>query len=332
MRVLTRADVASVLTIDDTIAAVEEGFRQLALGTVQMPQRAATPIPPHNGLHLSMPAYVGGDPAGGDPGTLTIKIVTVYPDNPAKHDLPMIQGMLLLYDAATGELLAMMDAEHLTAMRTGASSGVATKYMAREDARVVTLFGAGAQAGPQLEAVCAVRPIKQVYVVTRSGAKDAAFCAEMRARLGIPVTPATDARAAVEAADVICAATNAQTPVFGGAWLRPGVHVNAVGAYMSTMRELDTTTVQRARVIVDHRRAALAEAGDLVIPLRAGEIAETHIAGELGQVVLGEIPGRTDADAITLFKSVGLAMQDAMTAARVYARAVEAGIGAEVEL
>jgi alanine dehydrogenase len=332
MLVLTRADVESVLTIEETVAAVEEGFRQLALGTVEMPQRAATSIPPHNGLHLSMPAYVGGDPAGDDPGTLTIKIVTVYPENPAKHGLPMIQGMLLLFDAATGALLAMMDAEHLTAMRTGASSGVATKYMARQDARVVTLFGAGAQAGPQLEAVCAVRPIEQVYVVTRSGAKDAAFCGEMAERLGIPVAPAGDARAAVQAADVICAATNAQTPVFDGAWLRPGTHINAVGAYTSTMRELDTTTVQRARLIVDHRRAAMAEAGDVVIPLRAGEIEEAHIAGELGQVVLGEVPGRTSADEITLFKSVGLAMQDAMTAARVYARAVAAGIGARVEL
>ena len=154
MLILTRQHVEELLTMSATIDAVEDAFRQLALGNVVMPQRVATLIDPHQGIHLSMPAFVGGDP-----GTLSIKIVTVYGNNPARYGLPTIQGMLLLHDASSGKLLALMDAEQLTAMRTGAASGVATKHLARADATTLTLFGAGAQAETQLAAVCAVRAI-----------------------------------------------------------------------------------------------------------------------------------------------------------------------------
>lgn len=325
MLVLTQTDVEQVLTIDTAIAAVEEGFRHLAGGEVVMPQRAATLVAPHNGLHLSMPAYVGGTS-----DTLSIKIVTVYGDNPAHHGLPMIQGVVLLYAAETGELLAMMDAEYLTAMRTGASGGVAAKYLARQDAAVVTLFGAGAQAGAQLAAVCAVRPIERAFVVTRSGTKDAEFCLAMENRLGVEVRPARDVRAAVEAADVICTATSSKTPVFNGNWLQDGTHINAVGAYTTAMRELDTSTVDRARLFVDQHTAAQAEAGDIMIPIERGELTYATVAGELGDVILGRMPGRENDAQITAFKSVGLAMQDATTAARVYAAAVEAGLGVQV--
>lgn len=327
MLVLTRADVESLLTMDDAIAAVEEGFRQLALGNVTMPQRAATPIARHGGLHLSMPAYVDGDP-----GTLTIKIITVYADNPAKHGLPMIQGVLMLYAAETGELLAMMDAEHLTAMRTGAASGVAAKYLAREDAAVVTIFGAGAQAGAQLAAMCAVRPVERAYVVTKSGRRDAEFCKQVEAALAIEALPAADVPAAVGSSQIICTATTATTPVINSRWLPDGVHINAVGAYTSTMRELDTETIRRARVFVDHHIAAKTEAGDILIPIGEGKLAYEHVAGELGELILGKVAGRIEPTDITLFKSVGLAMQDAVTAATVYARAVESGAGQEVDL
>lgn len=330
MLILSRHDVESLLTMPDTIAAVEEGFRQLYLGHVEMPQRLATRIETHNGLHLSMPAFVGGDP--GASGTLTIKVVTVYGDNRARYGLPTIHGVLLLHDARTGRPVALMDAEHLTAMRTGAASGVATKHMARHDASVVTLFGAGAQAGPQLMAVCAVRPIRQIYVVTHSGARDAAFSTEMAQLLGVPVTPAHDVRAAVEAADIICTATNSSNPLFDGNWLAEGVHINAVGSYMRTMRELDTTTVRRSRLIVDHPQAAQTEAGEIVIPMASGELPADHVAGALGAVVAGALPGRTSSAEITLFKSVGLAMQDAMTAAIVYNHALEQERGQEIAL
>ncbi len=328
MLILTRHDVEALLTMPDAIAAVEAGFRQLAAGAVEMPQRLATVIAPHNGIHLSMPAFVAGDPAAGDPGTLTIKIVTVYNDNRASYDLPTIHGVLLLHDARTGKPLALMDAEHLTAMRTGAVSGVATRWLARPDASVATLFGAGIQAATQLLAMAAVRPLRAVQVVALGDIS--AFCAQMTAQLGIPVTPVANTRAAVEAADLICTATNSPTPLFDGAWLRPGTHINAIGAYTKTTRELDTEAIRRSRVLVDRRQAAQVEAGDLVIPMQEGVIGPDHVAGELAELVTGGITGRRTPQEITLFKSVGLALQDAVTAALVYRRAVAQGIGQEV--
>jgi len=330
MLILTRHDVEALLTMPDAIAAVEAGFRQLAAGAVEMPQRLATMIAPHNGIHLAMPAFVAGDPATGDPGTLSIKVVTVYNDNRARYDLPTIHAVLLLHDARTGQALALMDAEHLTAMRTGAVSGVATRWMARPDASVVTIFGAGVQAATQLLGMAAVCPLRQVHVVALGDIN--AFCTQMTAQLGIPVTPAADTRAAVEAADLICTATNSPTPLFDGAWLQPGTHINAIGAYTKTMRELDSETVRRSRVIVDRRQAAQVEAGDIVIPTQEGVIGPDHVAGELAEVVTDAVPGRTTPQEITLFKSVGLALQDAVTAGLVYRLAVEQGIGQEVAL
>ena len=333
MLILARHDIEALLTMPATIAAVEDSFRRLAAGQVVMAQRIATPIAPHNGLHLSMPAFVAAaDGVTEGDGVLSIKVVTIFGDNLPRHGQPTIQGVLLLHDARTGAAVALMDAEHLTAMRTGASAGVATKYLARDDAATVTLFGAGAQAGPQLQAVCAVRPIRRAYVVTRTGRRDAEFCAQMAALLGIEVTPERDVRAAVEAADVICTATDSHTPLFPGEWLRPGVHINAVGAYTRTMRELDGVTMARARVVVDHLPAAMAEAGDVLLAQAEGAISADHVAGSLGQVVTGEIAARTAPDEITVFKSVGLAMQDAVTAAWVYRAALAQGMGQQVEL
>ncbi len=327
MLILSRSHVESLLSMEEAIAAVEEGFRQLALGQVTMPQRAATPVEPHQGLHLSMPAYVGGPV-----DALSVKLVTVYPENPARFGLPTSQGVILLHDAHTGQILALVDAEHLTAMRTGAASGVATRYLARQDARHVAIFGAGPQAAAQLEAMCAVRPIERAFVITRTGRRNAAFCTRMARRLGIEVLPCHDARAAVESADIICTATNSAIPLFNGNWLVGGTHINAVGAYTTAMRELDTTTVRRSRVFVDHHPAAQAEAGDIMIPVANGEIGYDHVAGELGDVLLGRVPGRTGDDAITLFKSVGLAVQDAVTVARVYQIALAQGVGQDIFL
>lgn len=331
MLILSRHDVEALLTMEDALGAVEEGFRQLALGTVAMPQRPATTVAPHNGLHLAMPAYVGGDV-----DALTVKIVTVYGENLPKYNLPTIQGVLLVHDARTGQVLALLDAEHLTATRTGAASGVATNYLARADAATVTLFGAGALGPGQLTAVCAVRPIERAYLITRSGAKDADFCTQISKQLGIDVHATggspQGAQHAIEQSDIICTATNSPTPLFDGNWLKPGAHINAVGAYTSKMRELDTTTIQRSRVFVDRHEAARAEAGDLCIPIANGELTYEHVAGELGEVIAGTLPGRTGDDEITLFKSVGLALQDAVTAKRIYLAAIAQKIGTEVTL
>lgn len=327
MLVLTRSDVEALLTMPETIEAVENGFRRYAAGDVVMPQRMATAIEPYQGIYLTMPCFVGGDP-----GTVTVKVVAIYGENPARFGLPALQGLLLLYDAATGKALALIDAEQVTAMRTGAVSGVATKYLARGDARTVTLFGAGPQARAQLEAVCAVRDIRRCLLVTRSGAHDAEFVQTMGAKLGIAVTPLRDVRAAVEQADILCTATNSVRPLFEGAWLRPGTHINAVGSFTARMCELDPATVRRSRVFVDSHTAAQIEAGEIVQAIAAGVIAYSHVAGDLGSLLQGNVAGRTSESEITLFKSVGLGLQDTVTAARVYAQALAKGVGQAVEL
>lgn len=327
MLILNRHDVESLLTIQAAISAVEEGFAQLSAGNVVMPQRLVTPISHYNGLHLSMPAFVDGAESA-----LIVKIITVYGDNPAQYGLPTIQGVLLLYEATTGRLLAMIEAEHLTALRTGAASGVAAKHLARPDAATLLLFGAGALAPCQLAAVCAVRPIQRIFVISRSGAKDSAFCQQMRRELSIEVTAMRNAEEAVRQADIICTATTATTPLFDGQWLKPGVHINGVGSYTAKMRELDSTAIRRARLFVDRRQAAQSEAGDILIPLAEGVITLEHVAGELGEVINGDVVGRSSSEQITLFKSVGTAMQDAVTAALAYKRAREQGAGQEAAL
>jgi len=323
---LTRADIQSFLTIKDAMEAVEEAFRQLALGTVDMPQRPVIRVPEHHGVVLFMPALIGGM------GALGMKVVTVYPDNPQKYDLPTVLGLILLNDPATGKVVAIMDGGFITAMRTGAVSGVATKYMARPDAKVAGIFGAGVQARTQLLALAEARALERAVVYDMIPEQRDRFATEMSDRLGIPVEPAGEPRAAVEGSDVIATATSSRTPIFDGNWVAPGTHINGIGSHAPDMRELDTTIVKKARVIVDLREAALAEAGDLMIPIEEGAITADHIAGELGQVVAGQVPGRTSPDEITLFKSEGLAIQDVSVATKVYQMAQERGIGQQVTI
>ena len=325
---LTRRDVESVLTMKEAITAVEEGFRQLALGNVSMPQRPVIRIPEYHGLYLGMPAYVGGV---GDGGSLALKVVTVYPDNPDKFGLPTTIGTLLLNDPRSGALVAIMDAGFLTAMRTGAASGVATKYLAREDARSVGVFGAGVQARTQLMAVCEVRAIERAVVYDPWQEGRIKYAAEMSERLSIPVEPTDDPRACVEN-DVIVAASSSRSPIFEGAWLAAGTHINGIGSHSPDARELDTEIVRRSKVVPDYAPACLAEAGDLILPIQEGAITEDHIHASLGEVVAGQKAGRESADEITLFKAVGLAVQDAVTATRVYELAQAAGVGATIEI
>ena len=325
---LTRKDVEQVLTMKDAVAAVEEGFRQLALGNVIMPQRTAIRISQHHGIHLGMPAYVGGE---GDGGSLALKVVTVYPDNPSKYGMPTTIGTLLLNDPRTGALVAIMDAGFLTAMRTGAVSGVATKYLAREDARSVGVFGAGVQARAQLLAMCEVRPIERVSVFDPWQEGRDKFASDMSAQLSIPVEPTGDPRVCVDN-DIVVAASSSSEPIFDGAWLAPGTHINGIGSHSPNARELDTVTIQRATVVPDLAAACLVEAGDLIIPIQEGAFTEDQIHASLGEIVAGIKPGRESDDEITLFKSVGLAVQDAATAAQVYDLARAAGVGVEIEI
>jgi ornithine cyclodeaminase/alanine dehydrogenase len=321
---LSKKDVAALLTIDDAITVVEEAFRQLALGEVTMPQRTTIRLPKHHGLQLGMPAYIGGSV-----DALALKVVTVYPENPSKHALPTTIGVLLLNDPATGQPLAVMDAGFLTAVRTGAVSGVATKHLARKRARTVGVFGAGVMARWQLAAVSTVRAIESAVVYDKDPARAAAYAAEMAARLGKPVTPVDHPKKAVEGQDVLVVATTATEPVFDGNWLSPGQHVNAVGSHSPAARELDSAAIVRSHVFPDHIEACLAEAGDILIPLKEGAIRHDHLRASLGDVIAGLKAGRRADDEITLFKSVGLAIQDVATASLVYQRARRGNVGVE---
>jgi ornithine cyclodeaminase len=309
----------------EAIAAVKVGYVQLSAGRAQVPLRTHLSVTDDDST-LVMPFY-----APDEGGALGLKVVSVFNSNPPRGR-PLIHALVLVVDAATGAPQALIEGSSLTAIRTGAASGVATDALARPEARVVALFGSGAQARRQLEAVCTVRAIERVWVYSLAGAE--AFAAEMAGRGPIPhdITIAASPRAALAEADIVCAATTSRTPVFDGRDLRPGTHVNGIGAFTPEMQEIDATTVRRARVVIDSRLAALAEAGDLIIPLRAGEIDLDHISTELGEVLAGAKPGRTSAAQITFFKSVGVAVQDAVAAQLVVRNGAALGLGTVVNL
>jgi alanine dehydrogenase len=324
---LSRQDVASILTMEVCLEAVENAFGELARGAAVMPQRAVIKVADHNGLFLGMPAFIGGDL-----NVLGLKVVTVYPDNPSKHNLPTTLGTLMLCDPVTGRVVAVMDAGYLTAVRTGAASGVATKYLAREDSKTCVVFGAGVQARKQLEAMKLVRPPEKTYVIDVVPQAREAFASEMGEALGVKVIATEDIEGAVREADIIVTATSSHDPLFDGEWLKPGTHVNNIGSHSPGARELDTATVKRSKFVADLEEANLAEAGDILIPIQEGAVTEDHIYASLGEIVVGAKPGRENSEEITVFKSCGLAIQDVATALAVYDAAREKGIGAEVEL
>jgi alanine dehydrogenase len=324
MLLLGREDLAALLTPGDVIAAVERAFRECAAGRVAALPRAGLPMG-RGGVFLAM---ISALPALGALGT---KLATVVEGN-QRRGLPTIQATYLLTDPETGTPLALMEAAFLTAIRTGAASAVAARYMARPDSRTLACFGAGVQARYQLLCLREILPLARVRVVGRDPARAGAFVRRMRDELGLPVEIATDRRAAVRGADVVSCATTATRPVFDGRDLGPGAHVDAVGNFRPSTREVDTVTIRKSRVVVDTYDGAWEEAGDVLIPIKAGAITRRQVRAELAEVVTGKRPGRTSAEEITLFKSVGFAPEDAVTARLAYDRALAAGRGTRVDL
>jgi alanine dehydrogenase len=328
LRILSGADVRQAVTMAEVIQAVKEAYAQLSAGQAVVPLRTPVPVAKRGAVTLFMPAYLAGSDAMG------AKIVSVFPGN-LERGLPLIHAVVVVVDAQTGQPTAVMDGTYLTALRTGAASGVATDLLARPDARVAAIFGAGVQARTQLEAVCTVRSIEKVWVYDPVAERAAAYVQEMQGR-GDPIpsklAAAASAAQAVRDADVICTATTSSTPVFDDADLKPGVHINGVGSYTPEMQEVPAKTVVRAKVVVDSESASLKEAGDLIIPLNRGLLTESDIHGEIGQVAAGQIPGREGDSEITFFKSVGVAVQDVATAELILRRAADLGLGVEVDL
>ena len=334
LRFLSADEVRQALPMPVAVEAMKRALAALSAGEAVVPPRthlaladpsAAASAARAAGTALVMPAYAPAD------GRLGVKIVTLLEGNRGRG-LPMLQGLMVLFDSTTGSPLAVMDAATLTAVRTGAASGAATDLLARPGAATAAVFGAGVQGRTQLEAVCAVRAIQQARVFDLDAAAGGRFAEEMAGRLGIAVEPASTPAEALAGADVVCTATTASEPVFDDADLAPGVHLNAVGAYQPPAREVPAETVCRARVVVDQRAAALEEAGDLVVPIREGLITADHIAAEVGEIVAGRAVGRESQEQVTLFKSVGVAVEDVAAASAALAGAERLGLGTAVRL
>jgi ornithine cyclodeaminase len=319
LRYLTNNDIAATVTMKEAIEAVRSGFSAFSSGETVSPLRTAI-ILPGLGNVLTMVVYLPREK------TTTVKVVTLYPGNPARG-LPMLEALAQVYDGETGTPLAIIDGIGLTRLRTAAASGLATELLSRPESRTVAIIGAGVQGASQLEAVCAVRAIEEAWAFDIDAGRLAAFCERMTRELQLPVRPAASAMEAVWAADVICAATTAPDPVIPDAAIRPGAHVNAIGAYRPQARELPGELIRRSRLFVDSVEACLEEAGDIIIPLKEGLITRGHILGEIGQLADGVVRGRLADDDITIFKSVGVAVQDGAVATVVARKAERLGKG-----
>ncbi len=330
MRILSSADVRAALPMPDAIDAMREAFAAVSGGGggrgADVPLRTHIDLPGGRGATLTMSAVTRS------PVRLGTKLLTLFPGNPGRH-LPFIQGLVVMFDDATGRPSGLLEGMMLTALRTGAASGLATDLLARPDGSRVAIIGSGTQARSQLEAMCCVRAVEQVAVYSRTPANAAGFAEEMNGRLDLPspIRVAASAAEAADGADIICTATNASAPVLASADVAAGAHVNAIGSYTPEMRELDIELLSRARIVVDQCSAALAEAGDLIAAIDAGAVSEEGLI-ELGDIVSGVCAGRERDDSVTVFKSVGLAVQDLCAAARALERAAAENIGLSIEM
>ncbi len=311
----------------ETVEILTRAFADLSTGRANVPPRLAVPQDKHDGVTLFMPAYLL------DTEALAIKIVSVHNRNPERN-LPLIHALVVLLDPTTGEPLAAVEGGYLTALRTGAASGVATDLFARQDAEVAAIFGAGVQARTQLLAVAAVRDIRRCWIYARHPEHVQSFIAEMQPQLpDVELLAARSPAQAVREAHVICTATTSSTPVFDGADVQAGTHINAVGSFKTSVREVDHTTLRRAaKIVIDEHAGAMAEAGDLLMAMAEGVIDESDIYGEIGEIAAGLKPGREGEDEITFFKSVGNAVQDAAVAQAIYQQAVRENLGVDFDL
>lgn len=328
MLILTADEVRKSLPMNEAIQAMKQAYASLSDRRAVAPLRTRLPIPNSDALSLFMPAYVHA----ADNQALAVKAVSLFPTNPARG-LAYIQAAVLVFDPQTGRAAALLEGSSLTAIRTGAAGGAAVDLLSRADSRVAAIFGAGAQGRTQLEAACTARKIETVYIFDPDMHKAGTFAEEMKGKGPIPrdIRVASIPKEAVEHADIICTATTSTKPVFDDKDLRAGTHISAVGSYTPEMQEVPAETVRRAKVVVDSYSASLEEAGDLLQPIRAGLFDESHIHAELGEIVLGRKPGRTTQHEITYFKSVGVAVQDAMAAQVALENARKMNIGKEVE-
>jgi ornithine cyclodeaminase len=328
MLFLNQHEVETLLDLDRLVEALGPAMAELSAGRVSMPPRVVAQVREWGGLLAAMPAFLGSTPI------LETKLVSVFPENAARG-LPSHQAVILVFDTRTGSPRALLDGTAITAMRTAAGSALATKLLARPEASILAIVGTGVQARAHAKAIPRVRPIKELRVVGRHRARALAMAEEIAGGLGLPTRAFEIAKEAFAGADVICATTHSAEPVVKGEWLEPGMHVNSVGLNPNGP-ELDGEALRRALVVVETRAAVLAPlpsgSSDLRWAIRDGLIGEEHIHAEIGELISGARPGRTSPDQITLYKSVGVAVQDAVAAHLVLEAAEQQGVGREVPL
>lgn len=322
-RIINRGEVEALLTMEDCVAAMAETLAQVSKKEAAMTQRGMLPAQAGNMFAVMQACNVGQSVCGAK--------VIMFPGREAK-ERGTNQGIIPLFDTETGSLKAIVDAECITAVRTAAASGAATQALAREDAHVLAILGAGRIGRLHVEAIRGVRPVDRVLVWNRTAPRAEECCQWVREQFGIEAQAFEDAGEAVRQADIVCTVTSAKEPVLLGEWLKEGTHINAVGACSAAGRELDTLAVAKSRVFADQMEAVLRDGGDVLIPVNNGELSKGHVAGEVGEVLLKRLEGRQDDSQITMFESVGIAVEDLAAANLIYKKAVAQGIGIEVEI
>ena len=323
--IVNQAEVGRLLPMKECIEVMTETLAAVERGEAILPLRPVLRMPDKGGALGMMPSYLGNIDAVG------LKVITVFHGNHGtKYDSH--QGAVLLFETEHGQLLSIMDASSITAIRTAAVSAVATKLLARDDAKTLAILGSGVQAKTHFAAMVEARSITHAQVWSRNADHARHFAERESARYGIPVTAIATVEEAVHDMDVICTTTGAREPILKGEWIAPGTHINAVGSSIAVARELDADAVKRSRLFVDRRESTLNEGGDFLIAKQEGAVDDDHILGELGQILLHKIDGRRSRDEITLFKSLGLAVEDLASANHIYRKATDAGIGTFVEL
>jgi ornithine cyclodeaminase len=327
MILLKSEDVKLALPMAETISAMKAAYRTLSLGKAKIPLRMQLEIKPFQGSSIYMPSFIYGD----DGGLLTLKTVSVYPEN-VKKDLPSIHAAVLVFDAETGKIEALLEGSSLTAIRTGAASGAATDILARLDSSVAAIIGAGVQARTQLEAICTVRKITTVKVYDNDHQKAREFANEMVSKGKIPsdLRVSMTADEAVRDADIICTATTSKSPVYNAKSVQPGAHINGIGSFKPNMIENPPELINNSNTFVDSASAVIEEAGEIIEAIKRKTLDSNKLI-ELGNVILGRSDGRISNDQITFFKSVGVAVQDAYAARLALQKASTLSLGETID-
>lgn len=325
MLVLSEKEIQKLLDVEELIQALEQAHIQFSAGKAVMPVRQVIPLPQIKGRITSMPAYLSEDKA------LGMKVVTYFQENP-KQDLPAILATISLYSTETGKIVAIMDGSYITAIRTASASAMATKVLANPETSVLGILGAGVQARTHIQALCKIRRIGKIKIYSPSGKSGLRVKEELEMEVGVKIEAVGNAEEAVREADLLVTVTTAKEPILKAEWLKPGAHINAVGSHRPDLREIDGATMKRARVFVDSREAIMAECGDVLLAVKEGAISGNHISAEIGEVLAGKKAGRSSAGEITLYKSVGIAIQDVAAAQLIYQKAIERKVGVKVEI